>query len=56
MNYHEYKYLVLSDLYRVTGNTKRSAFVYQLLLGEAYKYIFGCELADILEHILCLNL
>jgi serine O-acetyltransferase len=40
MKYVEYKYLVLSDLYRITANTKFSVLVRHIVLGEAYKYIF----------------
>lgn len=40
MKYSEYKYLYLSDLYRITGDVKLYSFIYQLLLGESYKYIF----------------
>ena len=41
MKFAEYKYLVFSDLYRITGTTKFSALVRELLLGkESYGYNF----------------
>jgi serine O-acetyltransferase len=40
MNYREYKYLVLSDLYRLRGSTKFSALMRNVFFGEAYQYIF----------------
>lgn len=40
MNYSEYKYLILSDLYRITGNAKFSDLIRQALLGESYRYNF----------------
>ena len=40
MNYSEYKYLIFSDLYRITGNVKFSALIRQVLSGEAYRYNF----------------
>lgn len=40
MTFTEYKYLVLSDLFRITRNTKASTMLRHVLFGEAYKYIF----------------
>ncbi len=40
MKYREYKYLVLSDLYRLWGKAKFSALMRNVLFGEAYQYIF----------------
>lgn len=40
MKYTEYKYLILSDLYRITGNTRFLALIRNILLGESYQYIF----------------
>jgi serine O-acetyltransferase len=36
----EYKYLVLSDLYRITGRIKLSILIRNILFGESFKYIF----------------
>jgi serine O-acetyltransferase len=40
MKYAEYKYLILSDLYRITGHIRFAELLRQLFLGEAYKYNF----------------
>ena len=40
MTFEEYKYLVLSDLYRINKNLTLSALLLQVVFGEAYKYIF----------------
>lgn len=40
MKYKEYKYSILSDLYRITGNTKFLALISNILFGESYKYNF----------------
>jgi serine O-acetyltransferase len=40
VDFARYKYLVLSDLYRLTGNKRTSSLLFQLLAGESYKYIF----------------
>jgi serine O-acetyltransferase len=40
MNYPEYKYLVLSDLYRITGRVNGTTLIRQLVFGESYKYNF----------------
>jgi serine O-acetyltransferase len=40
MKYSKYKYLILSDLYRISGKTSFQSFLRQVLFGESYKYIF----------------
>jgi serine O-acetyltransferase len=40
MKFKEYKYLILSDLYRIKGNINLKILLKELLLGESYKYIF----------------
>jgi serine O-acetyltransferase len=40
MKFSEYRYLVLSDLYRIAGQVSTGVLVRQVLLGESYKYIF----------------
>jgi serine O-acetyltransferase len=40
MRFKEYRYLVLSDLYRIVGNVTLSALVRYVLNGETYQYIF----------------
>ncbi len=40
MNFAKYKYLVLSDLYRITETRSAFVLILQLLIGESYKYIF----------------
>jgi len=40
MNYSEYKYLILSDLFRITGNVSLVALIRHVFLGESYKYNF----------------
>ena len=44
MKYSDYKYLILSDLYRITGNVKLSALIQHVLFGDflasSYNYIF----------------
>ncbi len=40
MKIKEYRYLVLSDLYRIHGNTNISSFIKEVLLGEAFKHTF----------------
>jgi serine O-acetyltransferase len=40
MTYREYRFLVLSDLYRMTGRADASAFLTQVLRGIAFKYVF----------------
>lgn len=40
MSYAEYRYLVLSDLYRITGNTRRLLLLRYLFHGESYRYNF----------------
>jgi len=40
MTFEEYKFLVLSDLYRITRELKTSTLLWNILLGESYKFIF----------------
>jgi len=40
MKYSEYKYLILLDLYRITGDVKFRALILNILIGESYKYNF----------------
>jgi len=40
MTFTEYRYLILSDLYRITRKKKYVILIRQILWGEAYKYIF----------------
>ncbi len=40
MNYLEYRFLVLSDLYRIRGNTRFLPFLRTLIFGDAYRYNF----------------
>jgi len=40
MTFKKYKYLILSDLYRVTGTVSFKILLKNIFLGESYKYIF----------------
>lgn len=40
MKFSEYRYLVLSDLYRVCGCIRKSTFLKMLVWGGAFEYIF----------------
>ncbi len=40
MNFKEYKYLILSDLYRIHASTGIGTFIKELIFGESFKYIF----------------
>lgn len=40
MTFSEYKYFILSDLYRITGDVKLTSLICQVFFGESYKYIF----------------
>lgn len=40
MLYFEYKYLIFSDLYRITKSIKKLDLIKHILFGESYKYIF----------------
>jgi len=40
MTYSEYKYLILSDLYRRKRSVKFKTLFKELLTGESYKYVF----------------
>ncbi len=38
--YKEYKYLILSDLYRITGKVGFGLLLREIVFGESYKYLF----------------
>lgn len=40
MRFAEYRYLLLSDVYRITGSTSLLALLHELIVGDAYKYNF----------------
>ena len=40
MKYSEFKYLILSDLYRITGDIRFAVLLWHILLDESYKYVF----------------
>ena len=40
MTFAEYKYLLLSDLYRIEGGIRLSRLLWHVFLGESYKYNF----------------
>lgn len=40
MKFREYKFLIYSDLYRITGTAKKSMLIKHILFGESYKYSF----------------
>ncbi|MGB9688650.1 serine O-acetyltransferase [Thermogutta sp.] len=40
MDFSEWKYLICSDLYRITGQINWMILVRHVLFGESYKYIF----------------
>ncbi|MER0172149.1 MAG: serine acetyltransferase [Nitrosomonas sp.] len=40
MNFKDYKFLVYSDLYRITGNANTTALIWLILMGEGFKYNF----------------
>lgn len=40
MRFNDYKYLVLSDLYRITRDVTLSALFREVVFGESYQYIF----------------
>src|SRR4051794_11180767 len=40
MTFGAYRQLILSDLYRITGNPNAADLLGQVFFGEAYKYIF----------------
>jgi len=40
MKYSEYKYLVLSDLFRITGNVEFSVLIRNIFFNKEYKYPF----------------
>lgn len=40
MKYSEYRYLVLSDLYRLTGSVKTTTLIRHVMVGQSFKYNF----------------
>lgn len=40
MTFKEYRYLVLSDLYRVAGKANSSSLIWWVVLGGSFKYLF----------------
>lgn len=40
MTFNEYKLLVLSDLYRITGNFKTTPLIRHIIIGEDFQYVF----------------
>ena len=40
MNFREYRFLVLSDLYRVAGNARRTTLLRYIARGESFRYNF----------------
>lgn len=40
MKYDEYKFLVYSDLYRITGTIKATTLIWHIFLGGSFKYTF----------------
>lgn len=40
MTFQEYKFLILSDLYRITADTKTFTLIRYLFMGGSYKYNF----------------
>lgn len=45
MGFSEYRYLVLSDLYRATGRVAYTELARRLLVGESYRYVFWMRTA-----------
>jgi len=50
MDYKQYKYLIYSDLYRITGNSKFTSLIKKIFLGESFKYIFWMRTSNYLTH------
>jgi len=40
MKFSEYRYLIYSDLYRITGKVRFTGLIRYIFAGESYKYIF----------------
>lgn len=49
MKYRQYKYLVDSDLYRITGRKSLSDLFKQLVMGDGYKYCFWLRTCEFLR-------
>ncbi len=56
MTFNQYKYLILSDLYRHTGRVSFFLFLRYLFFGESYKYIFWMRTCLFLQHNIVLKL
>ena len=54
MTYREYRYLVLSDLYRISDDLGTGAFLRHLVRGSAFKYTFWMRTSRFTRsHALC---
>lgn len=40
MTFNEYKLLIFSDLYRITGNFKLTPLIRHIIIGEGFRYVF----------------
>lgn len=50
MRFPEYRYLVLSDLYRITGDTRRRSLLRYLFWGESWRYNFWMRTCAYTRH------
>ncbi len=55
MTFAEYKYLILSDLYRIINKNKISKLIWHILWGESYKYIFWMRTCHFTQGIIWLK-
>lgn len=55
MTFREYRYLVYSDLYRVTGQIKFKTLLLNVLLGESFKYIFWMRTCKFMRSVTLLK-
>lgn len=55
MTWHQYKALVLSDLYRNSGGRNLRTFLFHLLIGESFPYLFWFRTSRYLESHLLLK-
>jgi serine O-acetyltransferase len=46
MNFHSLKFLILSDLYRITSKARVLTLLRYILAGKQYKYIFWMRVCD----------
>lgn len=49
MTFQDYRFLVLSDLYRITANTKTYTLLKYLFMGGSYKYVFWMRTCSYLK-------